>query len=296
MRHIALCLCCTLIAAVPAVAVDFLGIDLCVGSVDTSVVLPVGSPLSLESAEIGRYGGLLLLFKADNGDVMDHIDNLVAFYTDNRGTGDSKRLQWTGNHITAYAQLIKKGYAALAVSTTDDCLASQTEAAAETGITIDTPEPAPSSEDSVGAMAMETAAIAAATTSAVAEETLATEATAAAVAAAIAAAEEDAPSVLISEPEPAPDFDLKGKLKHSAAEDGWVDVMGVVVNNSGAAYSVASFDLSLYDGSGDLICVDTVSVNQLREGQERAFRSAIRCADYDPDAIAGWKIQFAGAH
>ncbi len=88
MRHIALCLCCTLIAAVPAAAVEFLGVDLCVGSVDTSVVLPVGSPFSLESAEIGRYGGLLLLFKADNGDVMDHIDNLMAFYTDTRGTGD----------------------------------------------------------------------------------------------------------------------------------------------------------------------------------------------------------------
>ena len=72
--------------------------------------------------------------------------------------------------------------------------------------------------------------------------------------------------------------------------------MGVVVNNSGTAYTVASFDLSLYDGSGDLICVDTVSVNQLREGQERAFRSAIRCADYDADAVADWKIQFAGAH
>ncbi len=296
MRYITLCLCCTLTASVPAVAVEFLGVDLCVGSVDTSVVLPVGSPLSLETSEIGRYGGLLLLFTAENGDIMDHIDNLMSFYTDTRGTGDAKKLQWTGNQLTAYAQLIKKGYAALAVSTTDDCLAPETNAAAETGTTIDTPEPAPVSEDSVDEVAMETAAIAAAATTAVAEETQAAEETESAGAAAIAPADEDAVPAPLSEPEPAPDFELKGKLKHAAAEDGWVDVMGVVVNNSGEAYAVASFDLSLYDGSGDLICVDTVSVNQLRVGQERAFRSAIRCADYAADAVAGWKIQFAGAH
>ncbi len=92
------------------------------------------------------------------------------------------------------------------------------------------------------------------------------------------------------------DFELEGRLKHAAAEDDWVDVMGVVVNNSGASYAVASFDLSLWDGAGELICVDTISVNQLREGQERAFRSAIRCADYVADDVASWKLQFAGGH
>jgi hypothetical protein len=296
MRHIALCLCCMLIAAVPAAAVEFLGVDLCVGSVDTSVVLPVGSPLSLESSEIGRYGGLLLLFKAENGDIMDHIDNLMSFYTDTRGTGDAKKLQWTGNEITAYAQLIKKDYAALAVSTTADCLAVEPDAVAETDAATDAPEPAPATDESVDAVAMETAAIAAAGTTAVAEELQATEEDGAVVAAATALAAEDSMPDALPEPEPPTDFMLKGRLKHTEAEDGWVDVMGVVVNNSGTAYTVASFDLSLYDGSGELICVDTVSVNQLRDGQERAFRSAIRCADYDADAVTGWKIQFAGAH
>ena len=116
----------------------------------------------------------------------------------------------------------------------------------------------------------------------------------AAAAAVTAAAVEVAP-----ETAPAPevaDFDLQGRLKHVAAEDGWVDVMGVVVNNSGASNGVASFDLSLYDGAGELICVDTISVNQLREGQERAFRGAIRCADYVTDEVASWKLQFAGGH
>jgi hypothetical protein len=285
-----------LIAAVPAAAVEFLGVDLCVGSVDTSVVLPVGSPLSLESSEIGRYGGLLLLFKAENGDIMDHIDNLMSFYTDTRGTGDAKKLQWTGNEITAYAQLIKKDYAALAVSTTADCLAVEPDAVAETDAATDAPEPAPATDESADAVAMETAAIAAAGTTAVAEELQATEEDGAVVAAATALAAEDSMPDALPEPEPPTDFMLKGRLKHTEAEDGWVDVMGVVVNNSGTAYTVASFDLSLYDGSGELICVDTVSVNQLRDGQERAFRSAIRCADYDADAVTGWKIQFAGAH
>jgi hypothetical protein len=284
------------IAAVPAAAVEFLGVDLCVGSVDTSVVLPVGSPLSLESSEIGRYGGLLLLFKAENGDIMDHIDNLMSFYTDTRGTGDAKKLQWTGNEITAYAQLIKKDYAALAVSTTADCLAVEPDAVAETDAATDAPEPAPATDESADAVAMETAAIAAAGTTAVAEELQATEEDGAVVAAATALAAEDSMPDALPEPEPPTDFMLKGRLKHTEAEDGWVDVMGVVVNNSGTAYTVASFDLSLYDGSGELICVDTVSVNQLRDGQERAFRSAIRCADYDADAVTDWKIQFAGAH
>ena len=80
------------------------------------------------------------------------------------------------------------------------------------------------------------------------------------------------------------------------AEIGLLILMGIVVNSSGIGYAVASFDLSLYDTAGGLICVDTISVNQLRAGQERAFRGSIRCADYDPAAVVGWKLQFAGAH
>ncbi len=59
---------------------------------------------------------------------------------------------------------------------------------------------------------------------------------------------------------------------------------------------MASFDLSLYDAAGDLICVDTISVNQLRIGQERAFRASIRCADYEESLVDSWKLQFAGGH
>ncbi len=124
----------------------------------------------------------------------------------------------------------------------------------------------------------------------------AAEETEAVVAAAVVASDEAVIPVSTEEPQAPTDFELKGKLKHAAAEEAWVDVMGVIVNNSGDAYAVASFDLSLYDGSGDLICVDTISVHQLRDGQERAFRSAIRCADYDAAAVANWKLQFAGAN
>jgi hypothetical protein len=252
----------------------------------------VGSPLSLQSAEIGRYGGLLLLLTAENGDIMDHIDNLMSFYTGARGTGDSKKLQWTGNQLTAYAQLIKNGYAALAVSTTDTCPDAP---GPDTAPPLQ-PESAAVPEQKTEVQAVDAAAVAIAAATAAADEIAATEETDAMVAAAIATSDEKEAPVLSEEPAPPADFVLKGKLKHAAAENGWVDVMGVVVNNSGAAYAVASFDLSLYDGSGDLMCVDTISVNQLRDGQEHAFRSAIRCADYDPAAVAAWKLQFAGAH
>jgi len=70
--------------------------------------------------------------------------------------------------------------------------------------------------------------------------------------------------------------------------------MGIVVNNSGSSFAVANFDLSLYDEAGELICVDVISVSELRDGQERAFRDSIRCADYASDAVAGWKLQYAG--
>jgi hypothetical protein len=285
-----------LVFAAPSVAIEFLGVELCEGSVDTSVVLPVDSPLSLESSEIGRHGGLLLLFKAENGDIMDDIDNLMATHTDSRGIGDAKKLRWTGNQITAYAQLIKKGYAALAISTTDDCRAAETAATAEAEDEITSPETLPATDEVVEEAAVERAAVAGDAATLAAVEVDAAEETEPVVAAAVVASDEAVIPVSTEEPQAPTDFELKGKLKHAAAEEAWVDVMGVIVNNSGDAYAVASFDLSLYDGSGDLICVDTISVHQLRDGQERAFRSAIRCADYDAAAVANWKLQFAGAN
>jgi len=71
-------------------------------------------------------------------------------------------------------------------------------------------------------------------------------------------------------------------------------VMGVVVNDSGTDYKVANFDLSFYDTAGDLVCVDAISVSELRDGQERAFRDSIRCSEYEAGTVATWKLQFAG--
>lgn len=272
MRQVLITACLVLTAAAPAHAVDFLGIELCVGSVDTSVVLPVGSPLALESAEIGRHGGLLMLLKADTGNVMNHVDDLMEFYTGAAGTGSEEKLQWSGNQITAYAQLITKGHAALAVSTTDDCLAAE-QVSDEAAVAAAAEEDLPAGEPDAATAAAPVVAGAAAT--ATATEPVEAEATA-----------ESTPQ----------DFSLEGRLKHSAAEDDWVDVMGIVVNSSGIGYAVASFDLSLYDTAGGLICVDTISVNQLKIGQERAFRTSIRCADYEEEFVASWKLQFAGGH
>ncbi len=257
--------------AVSASAIEFLGVELCAEPVSTRVILPAESPLSLESAEVGRHGGLVLLLHSKKGDVLSQIDDLMASFTGSRGTGNERKLEWTSEEITSFAQVIKKGYVALAVTATEDCtvepkaVAAAAEAETEPAAV---PEPEPESTQ------IEEAA------PAVAAAAVATE----------VAAEPQEPTAEL------PGFELKGRLKHAAAEEGWVDVMGIVVNNSGAAYAVASFDLSLYDNAGELICVDTISVNQLREGQERAFRDAIRCADYVTDGVASWKLQFAGGH
>jgi hypothetical protein len=119
-RTIAVMILLALAASLTVAAVEFLGVQLCDGSVPTSVVLPVESPLTLESTEIGRHGGLLMLLRASNGNILDHIDDLMQPYVGAKGSGDEKKLQWSGNSITAYAQVIKKGYAALAVSTDYD--------------------------------------------------------------------------------------------------------------------------------------------------------------------------------
>ncbi len=274
MRQIIIATMLTLVASAPCGAVEFLGVELCKGSVDTSVVLPVGSPLSLDSAEIGRHGGLLMLLTISEGDILDHIDDLMETYTGNRGTGSEEKLQWAGNEITAFAQIIKKGYAALAVSTTDDCRAAEPVPDAETA--VEEP-PAP---DAATPMT---------------DETETAVGAAVATGAAVEAAAVPAPAPPAApEPTPIEEFELKGRLKHAAAEDDWVDVMGIVVNNSGSSYTVANFDLSLYDAAGELICVDAISVSELRDGQERAFRDSVRCADYEPNAVAGWKLQYAG--
>jgi len=271
MRQIALATVLVSIAAAPTGAIEFLGVELCAEPVSTRVVLPADSPLSLESAEVGRHGGLVLLLHSKKGTVLDQVDDLMLSYTGSSGTGDERKLEWTSDEITAFAQVIKKGYVALAVTATEDC----------------TVEPEP--EPTIAAVDTEPAAAAE-----LEPEGVEVEATAAVAATAALATEVEAkPEEAAAE---AAEFELQGRLKHAAAEENWVDVMGVVVNNSGASYAVASFDLSLYDEAGELICVDTISVNQLRQGQERAFRGAIRCADYVADEIASWKLQFAGGH
>ena len=271
MRNIVITVCLGLIAVMPAESVEFLGVELCEGSVDTSVVLPVGSPLTLDRAEIGRHGGLLMLLTSDKGRVMDRIDELMEYFTGSKGTGSEEKLQWSGNQITGYAQLIEKGYAALAISTTDDCLSTESATAAET-------------------------AEAAATESDVEPEVVETEDPPAVPHAAVVAVPATAatPAEPATAAMPAEDFKLEGKLKHTRADATWVDVMGVVVNRSGTDYKVANFDLSFYDAAGDLVCVDAISVSELKNGQERAFRDSIRCTDYDPETVADWKLQFAG--
>jgi hypothetical protein len=275
MRQIIVSVTLALGTAAPAAAIEFLGVELCTDRVDTGVILPAESPLSLESVEVGRHGGLVLLLHSKKGKVLGQVDDLMAGFVGDRGTGDERKLEWTSGEITAFAQVIQKGYVALAVTAAEGCTVAPEEAHAPVAAEARSAPAAEPTRES-------------------APEPAQIEKTAPPAAAAVAASEVEAvpeePAAELAE------FELQGKLKHTAAEDNWVDVMGVVVNNSGAAYAVASFDLSLYDGTGQLICVDTISVNHLRVGQERAFRGAIRCADYVPEDVASWKLQFAGGH
>jgi hypothetical protein len=271
MRQILISVVFCAVAATPGSAIEFLGVELCMDRVETGVILPAESPLSLESVEVGRHGGLVLLLHSEKGEVLGQVDDLMASFTGSRGTGDNRKLEWTSDEITAFAQVIKEGYVALAVSAAEGCTVEP--ATGPTSVAVES-EPGAEIEATPEPERIEgTATVAAVAPVAEAEEAPVNEGS-------------DTPA----------DFELKGRLKHAAAEGDWVDVMGVVVNNSGVSYAVASFDLSLYHAAGDLICVDTISVNQLRDGQERAFRAAIRCADYVADEVESWKLQFAGGH
>lgn len=267
-----------ILATLPASAIDFLGVELCDGSVDTRVTMPPGSSLVLESAEIGDNGGLVLLLSASSGKVMGHVDDLMTGLTGTRGEGDGDVLEWSDGRLTAVAQKVAKKYAALAVTSTDDCAP-------------DRPAPPAAPVAAAGAPP------AAATQSPPSTPDLLPDPVAPAAAAA-AATTVTPPPAPAPAPEPAPaavpEFQVIGEIAHEAADRTWVDVMGVVANHTTASYRVATFDLSFFSADGALICVDTISVNVLKTGQERAFRDAVRCPGYAAGAVAETRLQFAG--
>jgi len=266
----------------PASAIDFLGVELCRGSTDTGVKLPIGSSLILEDVEIGEHGGLVILVKARSGKVMNHVDDLMTGLTGQRGEGDEDTLQWADGRLTGVAQKMIKKYVALAVTSTDDCPGTEpapapvpTAAAAESTAAT---APVPPTESTVSTPPPDPVPMPAA------------------AAAVVAAAKSN------SSPPPASvpativetDFELVGAMTHSAADEIWVDVMGTIVNHTDTSYKTATFDLSMYSDDGLLICVDTISVSIFKPGQERAFRDSIRCVGYEAAEIAEVRLQFAG--
>jgi hypothetical protein len=257
--------------ASPAVAVDFLGVELCKGSTDTAVDLPIASSLVLESVEIGDNGGLVMLFSARSGKVMNHVDDLMTGLTGQRGEGDGDSLEWSSGRLTGVAQRVAKKYAALAVASTDECLGSES---VPVPVPVAAPTDAPPQTDI--------------------ESVMQTPDPVPAAAAAVVAASQVSPP----EPEPAapapPDFELIGALLREPADQPWVDVMGVIANHTETGYRLATFDLSFFAADGSLVCVDTISVSILKTGQERAFRDSIRCPDYVAEKVAETRLQFAG--
>jgi len=268
-----------LTAVLPAHAIDFLGVELCKGSIDTRVSLPPGSSLALQSAEIGDNGGLVLLLSATNGKVMDHVDDLMTGLIGRRGEGDGDFLEWSDGRLTGVAQKVAKKYAALAVTSTDDCPGPETV-------------PPPATAEAVGEP-QATAAAPTAETPASAPNLLPDPVVPVAATAAVAATTATEPEADLA-PAATADFPVIGAIAHEAADPTWVDVMGVVANHTTTGYKLATFDLSFFSADGSLICIDTISVSVLKAGQERAFRDAIRCPGYSPDAVVETRLQFSG--
>jgi hypothetical protein len=265
-----------LMTAQPALSIDFFGVEVCKGSTDTAVDLPIGSSLILESVEIGDHGGLVMLLSARSGKVMDHVDDLMTGLTGVRGVGEGDSLEWTDGRLTGVAQRVAKKYAALAVTSSDDC--PMTDPATVAAAPAATPEPSPAPDPQP-------------TTAAPVPVPAAAAAVVAAAASAQSTPPPPAPEPVVAAP---PDFEIVGAISHEAADQTWVDVMGVVANHTNTGYKLATFDLSFFSADGELICVDTISVSVLKDGQERAFRDAIRCPGYSPDDVTETRLQFAG--
>ena len=281
----------TLIAVVlatPASAADFLGATLCTKSVNTSVSLPDDSPLTLLSVEVGKHGALVMLLEGKPSRILDDVDDLMTELTGNRGTGTSQQLQWSGNSFTGFGKIIRKGNVALVVSTSDDCSAGQGSAAAPLIATEIDPQPEPT--QSVAPMVTKGTAASPEPESAV--PVLMGAGTVAAATTVVPRDEQEGPPI----PVDTNGFRLEGGLRHSPAGDDWVDVMGVVVNPTGDDYRLATFDVALFDASGELICVDTVSVSQLQSGRRRAFRDSIQCQDYAVGSVDRITFEFAGGY
>ncbi len=274
--------------SVPAGAVDFLGVELCRDSVSTSVSLPTDSPLKIQSVEIGKHGALVMLLEGRGGGTLDRVDDLMTGYTGSRGSGDSKQLQWSGNGLTGVAQLLKNGQVALVVSSTDDCTRADAGIQEPQSISA-AATPAPLADGA----AIRSSEVPATPTRATHDGGLA--ASTAAIAAASALPQED-PLPARTDVALTEGFQLRGNLEHHVAVDGWIDVMGVVTNNTGSDYRLATFDLAFFDETGDLICVDTISVTQLKGGRSRAFRDSMECPEYEADSVASSELQFAGGY
>lgn len=281
MRNIVLAAMMMMIAVLPSQAVEFLGVELCTDRISTAVVLPQGSPLMLDSVEIGDQGALLLVLRSEDQQILDQIDDLMTGFTGSRGVGNEKSLQWSGRQITAFAQALKSKLAVLAVSTSDDCLGEPEQAPASD----QAPLAVPSSEVAAPAVAGPGAVVEPAGSPAV-------------IPAASVVPESSAGPVereVLSGAD-TQDFSLEGALHHEAYADDWVDVMGVVVNHTAEGFKLATFDLSLWGEAGRLICVDAISVTILKSGQHRAFRDSIRCPGYSAGAVVRTELQFAGGN
>ena len=77
MRHFVIAAIFMLFTVSPVCSVEFLGVELCTEQINTRVILPADSPLSLESVEVGRNGGLVLLLHSKKNTILGQVDDLM---------------------------------------------------------------------------------------------------------------------------------------------------------------------------------------------------------------------------
>ena len=68
-----------------------------------------------------------------------------------------------------------------------------------------------------------------------------------------------------------------------------VEVIGEITNNSGKDYSYATYMVSVYDNSGQLVDTGSLFINNLKDGQTKSF---IGFLDTKLSAFEDYKIQF----
>ena len=88
-----------------------------------------------------------------------------------------------------------------------------------------------------------------------------------------------------------PDFVSKN-VSYRGKEYGGVEIIGEIKNQSGQSYQVATFTLSVYDRSGNLVATSPINVSNFGRGQTKSFNTSV--FDVSIERFNRFKIQYDG--